>query len=130
MAFVIALMGLAVGSFLNVCIDRLPARQSLLKPRSHCDVCKTPLATRDLVPILSYLLLRGRCRHCSSPIPIRVPLVESVTGLAFVGCWLYFGQTWVLAVSALITSVLIVILVITFEHGVPPTYLRRRRHGN
>ena len=83
MGIVVVLAGLAVGSFLNVCIDRLPARQSLLRPRSHCDACKTPLATRDLIPVVSYLLLRGKCRHCSTPIPLRVPLVEAGTALGF-----------------------------------------------
>ena len=89
MAIFMILLGLAVGSFLNVCLDRLPRRQSILRPRSHCPVCKTVLAARDLVPVLSYLLLRGRCRYCSTPIPGRALFVEAGTGLLFLLLWLY-----------------------------------------
>ena len=89
MTVLVVLVGLAVGSFLNVCIDRLPRRQSILRPHSHCPVCKTVVAARDLVPVLSYLLLRGRCRYCSTPIPQRVLLVEAGTGLLFLLLWLY-----------------------------------------
>jgi len=89
MTVLVVLLGLAVGSFLNVCIDRLPNGQSILRPRSHCPVCKTVLAARDLVPVLSYLLLRGRCRYCSTPIPRRVPFVEAGTGLVVLLLWLY-----------------------------------------
>lgn len=91
MTLIVAVFGLAVGSFLNVCIDRLPRGQSLLHPRSHCPACKTPLATRDLVPVLSYLRLRGKCRYCSAPIPKRVLFVEAGTGLLFVLLWNLFG---------------------------------------
>ena len=89
MIVLVVLLGLTVGSFLSVCIDRLPRRQSILRPRSHCPVCKTVLAARDLVPVLSYLLLRGRCRYCSTPIPGRVVFVEAGTGLVFLLLWLY-----------------------------------------
>lgn len=89
MIVLVVLLGLTVGSFLSVCIDRLPRRQSILRPRSHCPVCKTVLAARDLVPVLSYLLLRGRCRYCSTPIPGRVVFIEAGTGLVFLLLWLY-----------------------------------------
>ena len=89
MVIFMVLLGLAVGSFLNVCIDRLPRGQSILRPRSHCPVCMTILAARDLVPVLSYLLLRGRCRYCSTTIPKRVLFVEAGTGLLFLLLWLY-----------------------------------------
>ncbi|MCJ7492292.1 MAG: prepilin peptidase [Dehalococcoidia bacterium] len=130
MGIVIALAGLAVGSFLNVCIDRLPARQSLLMPRSHCDACKTPLATRDLVPIASYVLLRGRCRHCSTAIPLRIPLVEAGAALAFFAWWWRLGESWQTAIAVAITCLLIVGTVIGIEHRLPLSRTRRTRHGS
>ena len=77
------LMGLAIGSFLNVCIDRLPAHKSLAFPPSHCDACQKPLSPADNIPLVSYLWLRGRCRYCGARIPFRVLVVEAVTGLLF-----------------------------------------------
>jgi leader peptidase (prepilin peptidase) / N-methyltransferase len=81
-------VGAAVGSFLNVCIWRLPRRQSLIRPRSRCPRCDTPIATRDNVPIVGWLLLGGRCRACRLPISIRYPLVELMIGLLFAGDYL------------------------------------------
>jgi leader peptidase (prepilin peptidase)/N-methyltransferase len=112
---VMGLIGLAVGSFLNVCIDRLPAGQSLVSPRSHCDGCGQPLANRDLIPIVSYLLLRGRCRYCSVAIPARLPLVEAVTGLAFAVSWLWLGRTWMTLPVTVAACVLLVTVVIGLE---------------
>src|SRR4030042_6160879 len=100
MAIAFVLVGLAVGSFLNVCIDRLPAGQSLFRPRSHCATCKTPLAARDLIPVASYLLLRGKCRYCSVPIPTRVLLVEAGTRLSFLLLWWRFGLSTEMALVA------------------------------
>ena len=89
MVIFMVLVGLAVGSYLNVCLDRLPNGQSILRPRSHCPACKTVLAARDLVPVLSYLLLRGRCRHCTTAIPRRILFVEAGSGLVLLLLWLY-----------------------------------------
>lgn len=89
MIALVVLAGLAVGSFLNVCIDRLPHGQSILRPRSHCPECKTVLAARDLLPVLSYVLLRGRCRHCTTPIPRRGLFVEAGASLLLLLAWLY-----------------------------------------
>jgi leader peptidase (prepilin peptidase)/N-methyltransferase len=75
--------GLSIGSFLNVCIDRLPAKKSLVYPPSHCDACQKPLSIADNIPLVSYLSLRGRCRYCGAMIPRRVLLVEAITGLLF-----------------------------------------------
>lgn len=115
---IVAAFGLAVGSFLNVCIDRLPRGQSLLRPRSHCPACKTPLAERDLVPVLSYLLLRGRCRYCSAPIPRRVLLVEAGTGLLFLLLWSLYGPSLHFLLAAIVASVLVAVLVVSFEHRI------------
>jgi len=84
LVIIVFLFGLAIGSFLNVCIYRLPRRQSLALPRSFCPRCRTPIAWYDNIPVLSYLILRGRCRHCGGKISIRYPLVELVTGFIFV----------------------------------------------
>jgi leader peptidase (prepilin peptidase)/N-methyltransferase len=120
MGVVVVLLGLAIGSFLNVCIDRLPDGQSIVRPRSHCPTCKTVLAARDLVPVLSYLLLRGRCRYCSAPIPPRVLLVEAGTGPLFLLLWSRYGMSLHFAFVALVACVFIVVLVIDFEHRLIP----------
>ena len=125
MAIAFVLVGLAVGSFLNVCIDRLPAGQSLFRPRSHCAACKTPLAARDLIPVASYLFLRGRCRYCSAPIPIRVLLVEAGTGLLFLLLWWRYGPSPEMALVALVVCALIVIAVIGWESCAVAGRLRR-----
>ena len=77
------LFGMVVGSFLNVCIDRLPAGESIVGRQSHCVACRHGLSPLDLVPVLSYLWLRGRCRYCGTVIPPRLPVVELTTGLLF-----------------------------------------------
>ncbi|MCS6953263.1 MAG: prepilin peptidase [Bryobacterales bacterium] len=75
--------GLLVGSFLNVCIYRMPRDLSVVRPRSFCPACNTPVAWYDNVPVISYLALGGRCRHCRARIPVRYPAVELLTGAAF-----------------------------------------------
>ncbi len=124
-AVIATMLGLALGSFLNVCIDRLPAEQSILRPRSHCPACRTPLAARDLVPVLSYLLLRGRCRYCSASIPKRVLFVEAGTALLFVLLWSLYGLSLYFVLAAVVTSVLTVVFVIGFERWASP---HRRAH--
>ncbi len=88
--FVIAL-GLAFGSFLNVCITRLPQHQSVVLPRSRCPRCEAPIAARDNIPLLSFLLLRGRCRTCCRPISWRYPAIEFANAALWLLCWLRFG---------------------------------------
>ncbi|MBW4077373.1 MAG: prepilin peptidase [Acidobacteria bacterium] len=90
------LFGLAVGSFLNVVIYRVPRHESVVSPRSACPVCAAPIRGFDNVPVLSWLLLRGRCRHCRSPISWRYPLVEATCAGLFAGAVARFGFTWVL----------------------------------
>lgn len=109
--------GVIVGSFLNVCIDRLPAGQSLFRPPSHCPVCQRRLAPRDLVPIISYLWLRGRCRYCGARIPSRLLWVELGTGLAFAFLYWQYGISVWSTVLAVYFCLLIVILVIDIEQG-------------
>ncbi|MGH9671245.1 MAG: prepilin peptidase [Terriglobales bacterium] len=96
-ATAIFLFGLAFGSFLNVCIHRLPQGLSVVRPRSACPRCHAPIRARDNIPVLSWLLLSGRCRDCKAPISPRYVFVELLTGLIFLACWLTFGPTlWTL----------------------------------
>src|SRR3954471_12518778 len=90
-AIFMALFGLVVGSFLNVCIYRLPLRQSVVWPASRCPRCETALAPYDNIPVLSYLVLRGRCRKCSLPISIQYPLIELITGVMFLAAYFLFA---------------------------------------
>lgn len=89
---VLALLGLLIGSFLNVVIYRVPRGESLVSPGSHCPSCETPLKGRHNIPVLSWLVLRGRCAYCASPISIRYPMVEAGTALLFAGIALRFGM--------------------------------------
>jgi len=89
----IFVFGLLFGSFLNVCIHRLPLGLSVVTPRSACPECKQPIAFYDNLPVLSWLILGGRCRHCKSPISPRYLLIELLTGLLFLACYWHFGLT-------------------------------------
>lgn len=88
---VVTALGLAIGSFLNVVVYRVPAGMSVIAPPSACPTCKTEIAARDNVPLASWLLLRGKCRSCAAPISPRYPLVELGGGIAFVAVALFFG---------------------------------------
>ena len=92
-ALAIFLFGLAFGSFLNVCVHRLPRELSVVTPRSACPQCKHLIAFYDNLPVLSWLILRGRCRHCHSRISARYLLIELLTGVLFVACYGFFGLT-------------------------------------
>jgi leader peptidase (prepilin peptidase)/N-methyltransferase len=94
-AFVVFLFGLCLGSFLNVCIYRLPRGLSVVHPRSACPGCHAPIAAWDNIPVLSWLLLRGRCRHCRARIAARYAVVELLTALTFVAIFLTFGLSLV-----------------------------------
>jgi leader peptidase (prepilin peptidase)/N-methyltransferase len=85
------LFGLALGSFLNVCISRLPRHRSIVQPPSHCPSCRAPIAVRDNIPLLSFVLLRGRCRHCRKSIGWRYPFVEAAVAALTVGSILFAG---------------------------------------
>ncbi len=114
------LLGLMTGSFLNVCIYRLPRRESVVFPGSHCPICDERLAARDLAPILSYFWNRGRCRFCGGRISRQYPLVESLTGLAFLLLLRRYGLTPLTAILALLTSLLIVVSVTDLQKKLIP----------
>jgi leader peptidase (prepilin peptidase) / N-methyltransferase len=115
--FLFVLLGLAVGSFLNVVIDRLPAGGSLISPPSRCPGCSRRLSVSDLIPVVSYLVLRGRCRTCGSRIPARVLLMEIATGVSFGLLAWYFGPSPALAAVLFYFCLLLTISVIDLEHG-------------
>jgi leader peptidase (prepilin peptidase)/N-methyltransferase len=106
------LFGLLVGSFLNVCILRIPAGKSIVLPASSCTKCGRAIAPYDNIPVLSWLILRGKCRHCKTKISPMYPAVELVTGLLFVACYFAFGLT-VDALKWAIFSALLVVLMVT-----------------
>ncbi len=112
MSLAIFIFGLCVGSFLNVCIHRLPKGQSVVTPRSRCPGCGRPIAAWDNVPLLSYLLLRGRCRNCRAPISIQYPLVEVLTGLAALMVYVRFDIS-VAGLKALLLACALIVLIVT-----------------
>lgn len=117
---VVVAPALALGSFLNVVAHRVPARRSLVRPRSSCGSCGHEIAARDNVPILSYLLLRGRCRHCSSPISPLYPLVEAATALLAIACVAAFGLTAEAALAFGFCAVLVTLSAIDLQHRIVP----------
>jgi leader peptidase (prepilin peptidase)/N-methyltransferase len=113
--------GLVIGSFLNVVIARVPERRSIWMPGSTCPGCGNAIAWHDNIPLVSFLLLRGRCRACAAPIPWRYPMVEAATAALFVVAWLVFGadlRQFVVAVVFL--AALIAITVIDLRHQIIP----------
>lgn len=117
---ILTLLGLAVGSFLNVCIHRLPRRQSLVNPPSRCPHCGYRLRWADNIPVLSYALLGGRCRQCRKPISIRYPIVELITMALFLLHYWTFDWTPLLAVRLLFACALVVLFAIDLEHQILP----------
>lgn len=116
-----AVLGSVVGSFLNVCIFRLPQRESIIFPGSHCYSCGEELGFVDLIPVLSYLYLRGRCRHCGKPFSAQYPLVEALAAALFALSVHYFwGQWLVMVLVAVAGSALIVVFFIDLKHLIIP----------
>jgi leader peptidase (prepilin peptidase) / N-methyltransferase len=113
-------VGLAVGSFLNVVAYRLPLRRSLVRPGSACPSCEQPIAARDNVPVLSYLLLRGRCRHCGERISPRYPAVELATGLLVAASFAVFGLSAEAAIAAFFCAALVAVSATDIEHRIVP----------
>lgn len=116
----IVLIGAAVGSFLNVVIFRIPRGESLVRPRSRCLSCGAGLGVVDLVPVLSYLALRGRCRHCGRPYSPRYMLVELATGLAALGAWQLFGPSLDALLAFVIVCCLVVVFFVDLDHYIIP----------
>lgn len=122
-AIVVSVLGFCIGSFLNVVIYRLPRGESIVTGRSHCPNCARVIAWYDLVPLLSYLVLGGRCRSCRAAISGRYPLVESLTGVLFLILYLHFGLRIVLVKSLFLTSLLVAVSFIDIDHFFIPNRL-------
>lgn len=113
-------VGLLIGSFLNVVIHRVPAELSIVSPPSHCPSCRTPIAPWDNVPLLSYCWLRGRCRHCGVSISLRYPAVELVTALLFlVIAWRFGASAWTIVYWAF-AAALVAAAMIDYDHQIIP----------
>jgi leader peptidase (prepilin peptidase) / N-methyltransferase len=120
LAAVVFLPGLAIGSFLNVVAARLPLGRSIVRPASACPSCHEPIPPRDNIPVVSYLVLRGRCRNCRAAIPWRYPVVELATAGLIVACFVAFGLTADAVVAAFFCTVLVVISAIDIERFIIP----------
>ena len=111
-AVIVFVFGLIIGSFLNVCILRIPAAESVVLPASHCPACGAPIKPYDNIPVVSWLLLAGRCRQCKARISAMYPIVELATGMLFLTCYLVFGPS-AEALKWAIFAALLVVLTIT-----------------
>jgi len=120
LAAVVLAPGLALGSFLNVVAARVPLRRSIVRPRSACMSCGQEIRALDNIPLVSYLVLRGRCRNCRSRIPVVYPAVELITALLLAGCVLAFGLTAEAAIAAFFCAVLVAVSAIDLEHRIIP----------
>jgi leader peptidase (prepilin peptidase)/N-methyltransferase len=122
-SFAYALFGLIIGSFLNVCIYRIPLGKSIVFPGSSCTHCASPIRFYDNIPVLSFLLLRGKCRSCGNPISFQYPLVELLTALAFYFCarvWQFASPTFV---NTLFLSIIIILVFTDYNHRILPNKL-------
>jgi leader peptidase (prepilin peptidase) / N-methyltransferase len=120
LAVVSLLLGLVVGSFLNVVIYRLPRHESLVRPPSHCPACSSLVRWHDNVPVFGWLMLRGKCRDCGQRISVRYPLVEGMTGVAFCLCFVRFGVQWPVLVAFAFVAAMIAIAFIDWDKMIIP----------
>ncbi len=118
--FLVFVFGICIGSFLNVCIYRLPESKSIVRPGSMCPNCSTPIRFYDNIPILSYIALRGKCRYCKAAISFRYPVVEFISGLFAVGIFLKYGIGLEAVIYYTFTAALLVITFIDVDHQIIP----------
>lgn len=118
-----ALFGALIGSFLNVCIYRLPRGESIVWPGSHCQTCAQPVAWYDNVPLVSYLILRGACRRCSATISLQYPVVEALNAAGYMGLLWFFGPGWPLLAYGLLYSALLVVAGTDLSHKIIPNVI-------
>ncbi|MBW8860755.1 MAG: prepilin peptidase [Acidobacteria bacterium] len=120
---IVAMFGAIVGSFLNVCVYRLPLQKSVVWPASACTKCQRELLWYENVPVVSWIVLRGRCRTCATPISVQYPLVEAITAAMFGLAWWYYGPGALLVSRLLFGCALIVLFAIDLEHHLLPNVI-------
>jgi len=118
--FFVFVLGAVIGSFLNVCIVRLPRGESLLRPPSHCPHCNKPIRFYDNIPIISYMILRGKCRYCNNRISLQYPVVEALTGLLAIALFMKYGPSMQFLLLFLFSSALLIITFIDLAHQIIP----------
>jgi leader peptidase (prepilin peptidase) / N-methyltransferase len=118
--FFVFALGAIIGSFLNVCIVRLPRGESLIRPASHCPQCNAPIKFYDNIPLISYIILRGTCRHCKKRISVQYPVVEALTGLMTLALFMKHGPTVQFLLLLLFSSALLIITFIDLAHQIIP----------
>lgn len=123
MSIFIFLLGTIIGSFLNVCIHRIPKKESIVFPGSYCTYCSTPLKWYDLVPLLNFLQLKGKCRYCGENISPRYPLVELLNGIVYLLLYLVYGLGIDSIYYGILISILIIIFFIDLDHQIIPSVL-------
>jgi leader peptidase (prepilin peptidase)/N-methyltransferase len=116
-------LGLIIGSFCNVAIYRVPLGKSIIAPGSHCRLCSTPILPWDNIPLLSYSLLKGRCRNCNGSISLRYPIVELVSGILYLMLWIKLGFSTIFAIYAMLVSTLLVAALIDYDHKIIPNII-------
>src|SRR4051794_5784204 len=119
-AAISGIYGLVIGSFLNVVIWRVPRKESVVTPPSHCPGCDTKIANRDNIPVLSWLALRGRCRSCGNSISARYPLIEVLTAVLFAAVGARFAHSWALPAFLVLAGALVALSIIDLEHFILP----------
>jgi leader peptidase (prepilin peptidase)/N-methyltransferase len=119
----IGILGALIGSFLNVVIHRVPREQSIVLPNSACPSCRTPLRAYDNIPILSFLILGGKCRTCKKPISIRYPIVEAITAILFVLVTIHDGVSFALPFDLVFVAALVALVFIDAEHMLLPNVI-------
>jgi leader peptidase (prepilin peptidase) / N-methyltransferase len=120
---IVCAFGLVIGSFLNVCIYRLPREESVVAPPSHCTGCGTRLKTLDLVPVFSYTFLKGKCRYCGAGISVRYPLIELLTAAVFAAVFYRYSVSMEFIAAAYLMAILIAVFFIDLEHKIIPDQL-------
>ena len=120
LAIVLALFGLIVGSFVNVVAYRVPLKRSVVSPGSACPHCDQPIEPRDNIPVISWLLLRGKCRHCGAAISVRYPIVEVTTAALFVITYAVIGEEWVLPAYLWFVGVTVALTLTDLDHKLIP----------
>jgi len=117
---IILLFGLVMGSFINVCIHRLPRNESIIHPSSHCPSCERPIRIYDNIPLISFILLKGRCRFCQAKIPLRYPWVEFIHGVGAISMAHQFSLSWAALIYFLFFSSLVAVAFIDLSHQIVP----------